>query len=140
MMLPIERTENIGAKVVPLYAARIGDLGPGDFVEVDCAACSHTALLALAFLDPLGRSPRHKVLDLKDRVRCRGCGARGWAVVSIKWGKLSCLPRAFVAPKRKTPHRLIPMRGSIYDKDGEPLDASATDAAADPACSRRPST
>jgi hypothetical protein len=27
------------------------------------------------------------VLDLKDRVRCRGCGARGRAVVSIKWGK-----------------------------------------------------
>jgi hypothetical protein len=26
---------------------------------------------------------------------------------------LSCLPRAFIAPKRKTPHRLVPMRGSI---------------------------
>jgi hypothetical protein len=39
-----EQTENIGAKVVPLYAARIEDLGPGDFVKVDCAACSRTAL------------------------------------------------------------------------------------------------
>ena len=37
------------AQVVPLYAARIEDLGPGDFVRVDCAACSHTALLAPAF-------------------------------------------------------------------------------------------
>src|SRR5437867_424929 len=58
-----ERTENMLAEMVPLYAARIEDLGPGDFVKVDCAACcrrllrssaelrcSHTALLAPAFL------------------------------------------------------------------------------------------
>jgi ribosomal protein S27E len=73
--------------MVPLCAARIGDLGPGDFLKVDCAACGHTAVLAPAFLDRLGLSPRCKVLDLKDRVRCRGCGVRGRAVVSIKWGK-----------------------------------------------------
>jgi hypothetical protein len=86
--------------MVPLYAARVEDLGPGDFVKVDCAACQHTALLvreadrlalraklAPAFLSRLGLNPRGKVLDLKDRVRCRGCGARGGAVVSIKWAK-----------------------------------------------------
>jgi hypothetical protein len=73
--------------MVPLYAARIEDLGPGDIVKVDCAACSHTALLSPAFLQRLRLSPREKVLDLKDRVRCRGCGRRGRAVVSIKWGK-----------------------------------------------------
>ena len=44
------------------YAARIEDLGPGDFVKVDCAACSHTALLAPAFLNRLGLNPRNKVL------------------------------------------------------------------------------
>jgi hypothetical protein len=32
--------------MLPLYAARIEDLGVGDFVkEVDCAACHHVALL-----------------------------------------------------------------------------------------------
>ncbi len=71
--------------MVPLYAARIEDLGPGDFVKVDCAACGHTALPAPAFLNRLGASPRRKVLDLKDRVRCRGRGARGRAVVSFRW-------------------------------------------------------
>jgi hypothetical protein len=71
--------------MVPLYAARIEDLGPGDFVKVDCAACSHTALLAPAFLLRLGLGPRDRVLDLKDRVRCRACGVRGRAVVSVKW-------------------------------------------------------
>jgi hypothetical protein len=73
--------------MVPLYLARIEDLGPGDLVKVDCAACSHTALLSAAFLARLGLSPRDKVLDLKVRVRCRGCGARGRAVVSVKWAK-----------------------------------------------------
>jgi ribosomal protein S27E len=72
--------------MVPLYAARIADLAPGDFVKVDCARCGHTALSAPAFLSRLGLSPRHKLLDPKGRVRCRGCGARGRAVVSIKWG------------------------------------------------------
>jgi hypothetical protein len=33
----------------------------------------------------LGLSPQAKVLDLQTRVRCRGCGARRRAVVSIKW-------------------------------------------------------
>jgi len=73
--------------MAPLYAARIGDLGPGDFVRIDCAACSHTALLSPAFLARLRLEPRHKVLDLRDRVRCRRCGARGRAVLSVKWGK-----------------------------------------------------
>jgi hypothetical protein len=37
-------------------AARIDDLGPGDFVKVDYAARSHTALLSTAFLSRLGHS------------------------------------------------------------------------------------
>jgi hypothetical protein len=79
--------------------------------EGDCAACcrgllrssgelrcSHTALLVReadrlalcakltpAFLSRLGLNLGHGVRDLKDRVLCRGCGARGRAVVSIKW-------------------------------------------------------
>jgi hypothetical protein len=69
--------------MVPLYAARIEDLGPSDFVKIDCAGCSHTALLTSEFLARFAQ----KVLDLKDRVRCRGCGVRGGAVVSIKWAK-----------------------------------------------------
>jgi hypothetical protein len=68
-----------------LYLARIEDLGRGDLVKVDCAACHHVALLTPDFLLRLGLSPAAKVLDLKGRARCRGCGARGRAVVSIKW-------------------------------------------------------
>jgi hypothetical protein len=77
------------ARMLPLYAARIEDLGPGDFVKVDCAACHHVAVLAREFLLRLGLSPQTKVLDLKERIRCRGCGKRGRAVVSIKWRRQS---------------------------------------------------
>jgi len=74
--------------MVPLYAARVEDLGLGDFVKIDRAARGHTALLTPAFLARLGLESRHRVLDLKDRVRCRGCGVRGRAVMSIKWERM----------------------------------------------------
>jgi hypothetical protein len=71
--------------MLPLYATRIEDLGVGDFVKIDCAACHHVALLAPEALLRLGLSSAVKVLDLKDRLRCRGCGRKGRAVVSVKW-------------------------------------------------------
>jgi ribosomal protein S27E len=71
--------------MLPLYAARIEDLTQGDFVKVDCAACHHVALLTPEALLRVGLSPAAKVLDLKGRLRCRGCGRKGRAVVSIKW-------------------------------------------------------
>jgi hypothetical protein len=43
--------------MMPLYAARIEDLGQGDFVKVDCAACHHVALLVPEFLVRLGARP-----------------------------------------------------------------------------------
>jgi hypothetical protein len=71
--------------MLPLCAARIQDLGPGDFVKVDCAGCDHIALLTPEALLRAGLSPAAKVLDLKGRLRCRGCGRKGQAVVSIRW-------------------------------------------------------
>src|SRR6266446_2270300 len=62
------------------------DLMRGDVVKADCAACHHVALLTPNFLPRLGLSSSAKIPDLKRRVRCRGCGARGRAVVSAKWG------------------------------------------------------
>jgi hypothetical protein len=71
--------------MLPLYAARIEDLGQGDSVKVDCAACHRVALLTPEALLRVGLSPTAKVLDLKGRLRCRGCGRKGRAVVSVKW-------------------------------------------------------
>jgi hypothetical protein len=49
--------------MLPLYAARIDDLGQSDFVKVDCAVCHQVALLAPEFLLRLGLSPQGKVVD-----------------------------------------------------------------------------
>jgi hypothetical protein len=72
------KTSTRGAPMVPPYAARIEDVGPRDFVKVDSAACSHTALLSTVFRSRLGPSSRDKILDLKDR-KFRGCRVRGVA-------------------------------------------------------------
>jgi hypothetical protein len=75
--------------MVPLYAARIQDLGPGDFVKVECVACGHVELLAPGKLRIKGLAlpPYTPVLDLEPRLRCRECDARGKAVVSIRWAE-----------------------------------------------------
>ena len=36
--------------MVPLYAARIEDLGPGDCVKVECLSCGHDALITRSAL------------------------------------------------------------------------------------------
>jgi hypothetical protein len=72
--------------MVPLYAARIEDLGPGDFVQVRCISCGHDMLIPPAsLLHELRLPPTTPVLDLEPRLRCRECDARGKAVVSIRW-------------------------------------------------------
>ena len=72
--------------MVPLYAARVQDLGPDDVAEFKCGACGHTAELPPSvLLRGLGLKPTDKMLDLERRLVCRLCYAREQAVVSIKW-------------------------------------------------------
>ena len=65
--------------MVPLYAARIEDLGPGDFVRVQCMACGHDELLTADQLRVKGLRlpPTTLVLGLEPRLRCRECDAKG---------------------------------------------------------------
>jgi hypothetical protein len=46
--------------MLPLYAARIEDLGQGGFVNVDCSGCEHATLLAPDFLLSLELDPPTK--------------------------------------------------------------------------------
>jgi len=72
--------------MVPLYAARVQDLGLEDVAVFKCGACGHTTELWPSLLiGGLGLQPTDKVLDLERRLVCRLCLARGQAVVSIKW-------------------------------------------------------
>jgi hypothetical protein len=77
-----ERTQI--AKMVPFYAARVSDLGTGDFVRVECA-CGHQELIpAMALTQGLRLSPDARIVDLEPRLRCRECDAKGKAVVSVR--------------------------------------------------------
>ena len=72
--------------MVPLYAARVSDLKPGDFVVVECGDCGHDGLIHPSAIPSLGLGPDERVVDLATRLRCRECDAKGTALVSIKWG------------------------------------------------------
>jgi hypothetical protein len=71
--------------MVPMYAARVSDLKPGDFVVAECGACGHDGLIHPTALPVLGLSPDARIADLAPRLRCRECDTRGKAVVSIRW-------------------------------------------------------
>ncbi len=69
--------------MVPLYAARVSDLGPNDFLVVECG-CGHSEELTAAMLATNGAAPETKVLDLQRRLKCRECRSKGRATVSIR--------------------------------------------------------
>jgi hypothetical protein len=69
----------------PLYAARLEDLGPGDFVRIECA-CGRVELVPGNGLAERTRLPPYTpVVDLEARLRCRECNAKGKVVVSVRW-------------------------------------------------------
>ena len=70
--------------VVPLHAARLADLGPGDLIRVECYVCGHNTLMEATSLSARLGSASH-VRDLALRLRCRECDIKGRAVVSICW-------------------------------------------------------
>jgi hypothetical protein len=72
--------------MVPLYAARIADLGAGDLVQIECA-CGHVTLLTAQMHVTAGAAADQKLVDLSARLRCRECDERARAVVSVKWGE-----------------------------------------------------
>jgi hypothetical protein len=71
--------------MVPFYAAHLSDLGPDDFVQVECA-CGHIEELSAAMLATAGVKPYTKVLDLRRRLKCKSCRWKGRAEVSVRWG------------------------------------------------------
>ena len=70
--------------MVPFYAARVSDLGPSDFVQVECI-CGHTEQLTAAMLITADVGADCKIQDLGARMRCRGCDETGRALIPIRW-------------------------------------------------------
>lgn len=69
-----------------LFEARLEHLGPGDLVVVECV-CGHEERLTAAMLMTAGVQPYQNVLELRYRLRCRECDARGKVTVTIKWAE-----------------------------------------------------
>ena len=69
---------------MPFYAARVLDLGTGDFVQVECA-CGHIERLTATMLTTAGLKPDERVQGLEIRMHCRECDEKGRAVISIRW-------------------------------------------------------
>jgi len=91
------------------YAARIEDLGPGDLVKVDCAACHHVALLPPGALLRVGLLPAAKVLDLQGalpvpRVRKEGASG-GFGEV----GAQEDIGHALLGSERKAAYHVSPI-------------------------------
>ena len=73
--------------MVPLYAARVSDLQPGDFVRVECV-CGHEELIPdVSLTQGLRLGPDERITDLAPRLRCRECDTKGRAVVSVRWAE-----------------------------------------------------
>ena len=86
-MNDIAPSSSVRSRIIPLYKARVSDLGPDDFVKITCFACGHEALIPPdTFLARPDVSPDTRVVDLERRVRCRECNARGESVISVSWG------------------------------------------------------
>ena len=77
--------------MLPLYAARVSDLKPGDFMIVECTSCGHDGLINPSALPSLGLGPNERIVDLVPRLRCREGDQKGEAVVSIKRGASDAL-------------------------------------------------
>ena len=71
--------------MLPLYATRIADLGQGDFVKVDCAACHHVRALG-------ARPPRSPREDCQ-RPLMRGSGSHA----TRRWREMDSNPRSPVS-------------------------------------------
>ena len=73
---------------VPLYAARVSDLRPTEYLRVRCE-CGRAEVLTSEMLLTSGVPPKRKLTDLGRGMRCRRCEERGCSLVSITRGRLA---------------------------------------------------
>jgi RNase P subunit RPR2 len=70
-----------------MFEVRIDDLGPGDFVSVECLACGHSERLTGAMFKTAGVADYMRITTLSQRFRCRECDAKGRVDVTIRWAE-----------------------------------------------------
>jgi hypothetical protein len=71
--------------MVPLRAALVSDLNPGDWVTIRCSCGHQTFLPPYLLVEGLRVGPQDRVTDVAGRLPCRACDGTGNASVSIRW-------------------------------------------------------
>jgi hypothetical protein len=73
----------------PFYDARIGDLGPADYLKLECLGCKHKGVVSGERLRvELHTLPVTTLIrDLHRRFKCRECKAKGRVDISIDWAR-----------------------------------------------------
>jgi len=74
------------ARPVPLYAARVCDLRPTEYVRVSCQ-CGRAEVLTAKILLTSGVPADRKLTDLGRGMRCARCDKYGCALVSVTRGR-----------------------------------------------------
>jgi hypothetical protein len=71
----------------PFYDARVGDLGPDDYVYVKCECCFREHAFSGETLRLLNLPLYEMVRSLAPRLKCKSCGERGRVDLSIAWAR-----------------------------------------------------
>ena len=72
------------AAIIPLYAKRVSDLGPREWVVLECA-CGHVGMMTKSQLLEIPRvKPNWNVLGLQLVVRCLACRKKGRVMITVQ--------------------------------------------------------
>lgn len=80
----VSSAENKVRSIKPFYAARVEDLGPDDWVKVECG-CGHIEGLNRSMFETAGVPSYTAIRDLQRRLKCKECRWRGRADLKIEW-------------------------------------------------------
>jgi hypothetical protein len=72
---------------------RLEDLGPRDYVAVQCLSCDHSHLLTADRLKSADVKYDETIADLVGRFRCRQCDRKGRVDVTIRWATVNASRR-----------------------------------------------
>lgn len=76
---------NSPAPIIPFYSLTLGNLvAPRAALVASCGACRRIATVdVLPLLTKLG--PGYGVVELQRRLRCEGCGRKGFTFTRVEW-------------------------------------------------------
>lgn len=71
----------------PYNETRVGNLGPDDYLKLECRVCRHTLAISGETLRLIPKAPpRHQLVrNLQRRLKCKGCNTKGNVSIFVAW-------------------------------------------------------